>query len=82
MGEQMHLAVANQWGNFSKFHALGESVIYSYSRYPGKRLKLESPAEGERVNIMRLGTKDAREKRFLENIDYDVLLHFYNNPGK
>lgn len=74
LGEQMHLAVANQWGNFGKFHALGGSVIYSYSRYPEKRFKLESPAEGDRVNIMRLSAKDAREKRFLENIDYDALL--------
>ena len=75
MGEQMHMAVANQWGSFGKFHALGGSIIYSYSRYPEKRLKLESPAEGDRVNIMRLSAKDAREKRFLENIDYDILLH-------
>ncbi len=82
LGEQMHLAVANQWGNFGKFHALGESVIYSYSRYPEKRLKLESPAEGDRVNIMRLSANDAREKRFLENIDYDVLLRFKINPEK
>ncbi len=24
LGEQMHLAVANQWGEFGKFHALGK----------------------------------------------------------
>ncbi|MDD4238517.1 MAG: carbon-nitrogen hydrolase family protein [Desulfotomaculaceae bacterium] len=75
LGEQMHLAVANQWGDFGKFHALGGSLIYSYSRYPEKRLKLESPAGGDKVNIMRLCAKEAREKRFVENIDYDVLLH-------
>lgn len=74
LGEQMHLAVANQWGDFGRFHALGGSLIYSYSRYPEKRLKLESPAEGDDVNIMRLNAKDVREKRFVENIDYGVLL--------
>jgi predicted amidohydrolase len=75
LGEQMHLAVANQWGDFGNFHALGGSLIYSYSRYPEKRLKLESPAGGDQVNIMRLSAKEARDKGFVENIDYDVLLH-------
>jgi predicted amidohydrolase len=74
LGEQMHLAVANQWGDFGKFHALGGSLIYSYSRYPEKRLKSESPAIGDRVNIMRLCPKETREKRFVENIDYALLL--------
>ncbi|TEB07817.1 (R)-stereoselective amidase [Pelotomaculum schinkii] len=76
LGEQMHLAVANQWGDFGKFHALGGSLICSYSRYPEKRLKLESPAEGDKVNIMRLSGKEARDKRFVENIDYEVLLQY------
>ncbi len=75
LGEQMHLAVANQWGDSGKFHALGGSLIYSYSRYPEKRRKLESPAGGDRVNIMWLCAKEAREKRFVENIDYGVLLY-------
>lgn len=74
LGEQMHLAIANQWGDFGRFQAIGGSLIHSYSRYPEKRLKLESSAEGDRVNIMRLSAKDAREKRFLENIDYGDLL--------
>jgi len=74
LGEQMHLAVANQWGDFGEFHVSGGSLIYSYSRYPEKRLKLESPAEGDEINIMRLNVKDVREKRFVENVDYGVLL--------
>jgi hypothetical protein len=27
---------------------------------------------------VRLGTRDSREKRFLENIDYDILLDLSN----
>jgi predicted amidohydrolase len=74
LAEQMHLAVANQWGDSGRFQATGGSLIQSYSRYPEKRRKVESPAEGDRVNIMRLDAKDAREKRFLENIDCGELL--------
>lgn len=74
LGEQMHLAIANQWGNFGKLHALGESLLCNYSRYPERISRRWSPSKGEAINIMRLGTKDAREKRFLENIDYSVLL--------
>ncbi|MHB8117968.1 MAG: carbon-nitrogen hydrolase family protein [Methanothrix sp.] len=74
LGEQMHLAVANQWGDFGKLHSLGESLLCSYSRYPEKRSRLESSSEGDTINIMRLETKDAREKRFLENVEYNVLL--------
>ncbi|MDK2820275.1 MAG: hypothetical protein PWP31_240 [Clostridia bacterium] len=74
LGEQMHLAVANQWGNFGKFHALGGSLMYSYSRYPEKRFKLEALPEGDDVNIMRFRTKEVREKRFVENVDYNVLM--------
>jgi predicted amidohydrolase len=75
LGEQMHLAIANQWGSWGRFHASGESLLCSYSRYPEKRTRLESPAEGDSVNVMRFETKDAREKRFLENIDYSILLN-------
>lgn len=74
LAEQMHIALANQWGNFGGINATGESVIYSYSRYPEKRFKVESPVEGNEVNVMHFGTGDVREKRFLENIDYDILL--------
>lgn len=79
LAEQMHLAVANQWGNFVEFHALGKSSIYSYSRYPEKRRQLESSAEGNEIKIMCLSTKEVREKRFLENIDYEVLLGSLND---
>ena len=75
LGEQMHLAIANQWGNFGRLQALGESLLCNYSRYPEKISRLLSPFEGDDINIMRLGTKDSREKRFLENIDYSVLLN-------
>jgi len=75
LGEQMHLAVANQWGDCGKFYAIGGSLICSYSPYPEKRIKSESPAGGDKINIMRLCAKETRGKRFLENIDYGVLLH-------
>jgi len=74
LGEQMHLAVANQWGNCGGIQALGESLLCSYSRYPEKISSLSSPTTGDAINIAKLGTKDSREKRFLENIDYGVLL--------
>ena len=78
LGEQMHLAVANQWGNCGGLHALGQSMLCSYSRYPERISRLSSPPEGDAINILRLGTKDSREKRFLENIDYGVLLDLTN----
>ncbi|MDD4162336.1 MAG: carbon-nitrogen hydrolase family protein [Methanothrix sp.] len=87
LGEQMHLAIANQWGNFccssasGSLHALGESLLCNYSRYPEKISRLWSPLDEDAINIMRLGTKDAREKRFLENIDYGVLLDL-GEPGR
>jgi predicted amidohydrolase len=72
--EQMHLAVANQWGDCGGMHSAGESLLCSYSRYQEKISRLYSPATGDAVNIVPLESKDAREKRFLENIDYGVLL--------
>lgn len=74
LGEQMHLAVANQWGDAGGLYATGGSVILGYSRYPEKMLRSESPAEGDGINFLRLNSADAREKKFLENIDYDVIL--------
>jgi hypothetical protein len=70
----MHLAVANQWGDCGGMHSAGESLLCSYSRYQEKISRLYSPATGDAVNIVPLESKDAREKRFLENIDYGVLL--------
>ncbi len=75
LGEQMHLAVANQWGDAGELCAIGGSVIYGYSRCPEKMLKQESPSEGDTINILRLNSKDTREKKFVENIDYDALLN-------
>jgi predicted amidohydrolase len=80
LGEQTHLAVANQWGDAGGLYAIGGSVIYGYSRCPEKMLRLESPAEGDKINILRLNSKDTREKKFVENIDYDTLLS-KNNLG-
>ncbi|MFB3765185.1 MAG: hypothetical protein ACE14P_08035 [Methanotrichaceae archaeon] len=74
-GEQMHLAIANQWGNCGRPYALGESLLCSYSRYPEKIARLSSPSEGDAINILKFQTKDAREKGFIENIDYGVLLN-------
>lgn len=76
--EQMHLAVANQWGNCGGLQAIGESLLCSYSRYQERITRLSSPAVGDAVNALRLETKDSREKRFLENIDYGILLDLSN----
>jgi predicted amidohydrolase len=75
MGEQAHLAVANQWEEAGGLHATGGSAIFGYSRFPEKRLKAEAAAEGDEIIILRLSTADSREKRFLENIDYDTMLN-------
>ena len=88
LGEQMHLAVANQWGELGRQHhpdgsgnliatdltATGESLLAGYSRYPERISLQRSSATGNEVNILNLATKDSREKKFLENIDYSVLL--------
>jgi len=79
LAEQMHLAIANQWGNFKSINALGESFLCNYSRCPEKISRIWSPFEGDAFKIMRFNTKDAREKRFLENIDYNVLLDLTNH---
>ena len=81
LGEQMHMAIANQWGNSSGVRALGESLLCSYSRYPERVSRLQSPPEGDAINVVRFGTKEAREKRFLENIDYDILLDLSHKGG-
>ncbi len=72
MAEQVHLAVANQWGG--KYNAIGRSTIYSYCLDPDQRQKSESPQENNHINLMKLKIKNARQKKFLENIDYDILL--------
>jgi predicted amidohydrolase len=79
LSEQMHLAIANQWGNCGRLHALGESLLCNYSRYPERIALLSSPSVGDAINILKFQTKDSREKRFLENIDYGVLLDLTNS---
>ncbi|MFB3765635.1 MAG: carbon-nitrogen hydrolase family protein [Methanotrichaceae archaeon] len=74
LSEQMHLAIANQWGNCGRLHAIGESLLCNYSRYPERITSLSSPSEGDDINIMKFHTKDTRERRFMENIDYGMLL--------
>lgn len=74
LSEQTHLAIANQWGNCGRHHAMGESLLCNYSRFPERITLLSSPSEGDAVNILKFQTKDSREKRFMENIDYSVLL--------
>ena len=81
LGEQMHMAIANQWGDFGRVRALGESLLCSYSRYPERVSRLQSPPEGDAINVVRFGTREAREKRFLENIDYDILLDLSHKGG-
>lgn len=78
LGEQMHLAVANQWGNCRGLYAIGESLLCSYSRYPERIFCLSSPPDKDAINIAKFGTKDSREKRFLENINYAILLDLSN----
>lgn len=74
MGEQMHLAVANQWGEAADMRMAGFAAIYGYSRFPEKIMRAEAAAEGDEINILRLNSLVAREKKFMENIDYDTIL--------
>lgn len=78
LGEQTHLAVANQWGDAGGLNTVGGSAIFGYSRFPEKMLRSESPAKGDAINVLCLNSADAREKKFLENIDYDAILN--NTP--
>jgi predicted amidohydrolase len=77
IAEQMHLVVANQWGSSGSFCALGGSLIYSYSRYSERRVRIVSPVNEDRINIMLLNPKETRQKKFLEEVDYDLLLTHY-----
>ncbi|MDM7933982.1 MAG: carbon-nitrogen hydrolase family protein [Methanothrix sp.] len=72
LAEQMHLAVANQWGG--RIQAVGGSLLCNYSRHPERISHLWSPLRGDAIRAMRFRAGDAREKRFLENVDYDLLL--------
>ncbi len=74
IAEQMHLVVANQWGGSDSFGTSGGSLIYGYSRFPEKRVRLVSPAGEDRINIMLLNPQETRQKKFLEEVDYHLLL--------
>lgn len=74
MGEQTHLAVANQWAERAGEGPTGQSAIYGYSRFQEKLLRAEAGAHGNEIIFQRLNSRHTREKRFLENIDYDTLL--------
>jgi hypothetical protein len=70
----MHLCVANQWGEFGKLTALGSSMIHSYCKNTEQSKCIESPGEGDDIKVLKMNTKDVREKKFIENIDYNILL--------
>lgn len=73
-GEQAHLAIANQWGAAAGTRMSGCSAIYGYSRCPENIMRSEAAAEGNGINILRLNSRTARERKFIENIDYDIIL--------
>ncbi len=75
LGEQTHLAVANQWGEAAGVRLAGHTAIYGYSRFPEKLIRAEAAAEGDEIKILRLNAKNARDKRFLENINYGPILN-------
>jgi len=75
VAEQMHLAIANQWGDEVDSCAAGKSAIYSYALDPDQRQIVESSEKNNHINIMRLKIKDTRAKNFVEKIDYDILLN-------
>ena len=77
IAEQMHLVVANQGGRSRNGSSSGPggSLIYSYSLDPEKRIRMLSPAAEEKINIMLLNPRETRQKKFLEQVDYDLLLN-------
>ncbi|NPV28074.1 MAG: carbon-nitrogen hydrolase family protein [Firmicutes bacterium] len=72
--QQLHLVVANQWGGEGSCWAVGESLIFSYARHPEKRQKIAAPGAGDEFKILLLSPLAARQKRFLEMVDYELLL--------
>lgn len=77
IAEQMHLVVANRW-EANGFPASGGSLIYSYSRYPERRMRLLSSDGADKINIMLLNLRETRQKKFLEQVDYDLLLKSFS----
>ncbi len=80
LSEQMHLVIANQCEHGRIANGCGRSAIYSYALDPCQREVQQSPPQGDAINIHRLRIKDARDKKFVERIDYDYLLDL-GGPG-
>ncbi len=54
-------------------------LLYNNGDLAGKRfiyrdIKTALPAGDEAIALVRLNIQEARPKRFLENVDYDILL--------
>ncbi len=79
--EQMHLVIANQWDYGRDASGGGRSVIYSYALDPGQRQVRQSPPQSDAINILRLRIQDARDKKFVERINYDYLLDLGESGG-
>jgi predicted amidohydrolase len=72
--QQLHLVMANQWGEDGDCDAVGGSAVYSYSRQPEKSRTLLAGDEGDEVLALPLDPLLTRQKKFLEAADYDLLL--------
>lgn len=53
---------------------MGGSLIFSYARCPEKRQKIAAPGAGDEFRILLLNPLATRQKRFLETVDYELLL--------
>ncbi|NPV89765.1 MAG: carbon-nitrogen hydrolase family protein [Firmicutes bacterium] len=71
---QVHLVVSNQWGGEGNLCTAGESAIYSYHRYPEKRMQVTAAEGRDDIRVLCLDPEAARQKRFLELASYDPLL--------
>ncbi|MEN6388977.1 MAG: carbon-nitrogen hydrolase family protein [Syntrophomonas sp.] len=71
---QVHLVVSNQWGGETASSFPGGSAIYSFHRYPEKRMQVTAAEDEDDIQLLCLDPKDARQKRFLELASYDPLL--------
>ena len=76
--QQLHLVITNQWGEDGGYGAVGGSAIYSYSQSPEKRRTLIAGDEGDEIKILLLDPLETRKKKFLEWVDYEVLLNKNN----
>ncbi|MGB9802321.1 carbon-nitrogen hydrolase family protein [Desulfofundulus sp.] len=75
VAEQVHMAVANQWGTLVDGHsACGGSLVLAYARYAGECRRVVSPSRGDHINLLVLNPGATRQKRFLEHVDYSLLL--------